>query len=779
MTRQRISLCGLFRYQPDLAWEGEQAGYQTIGYDDRRWREARLPNVFDRLHPGLDAYEGAVWFRRKVTVPADWDGKRVDLCFQAVNYHATVWVNGRQVGEHADGFLPFACPVHDHLVFGGENVVVVRADNTRREGEVPGLQRGWRTYGGILREVDLVAMGRLYLDHVAIEAEPVRDGGRLAVCAEVRNERPQAADVTMSVRVTDGGGADCAALGSRSVRVEAGGVSVVSLEGTVAGVTPWSPNEPSLYQAEVTLLSEGQPADRQDVRFGFRRIEASRGELLLNGRAIYLTGFNRHEDSPGRDGAADLETARCDLVEIKEAGANFVRLCHYPHHPGELDLCDELGLLVMDEIPLYWWNGTQEGEDHHRSKLEASKRQVRKMIRRDINHPAVVFWSVSNENRENRPEVAEGNRQLVRFAKELDPSRLAVHVSDRWRSHPNFCCDDVICVNAYPSLHTHGYDGDYAYDLSDGTRFWRDELHKLHEQYADKPILVSEFGYAALEGVYDGAFGEDTQAEAIAHEFAGMDAPYVCGATVWCWADHPWPAATFEFCRYLGTSPYGVVSRERRKLKAYWRIRRLFREKQGLAGPSRAVAPAPGQAGYELTMIRPDMADIPQVPFPEGFGVRPMRTEEGGLWLDIQRDAEPYFPIADGLFVQQFGHDLEAIQWRGFIVVNDKGVGVGTISAWYNRDFRGQDYGVIHWVAIRPAYQGKGLGKAALSFALNQLAQWHDRCYLGTQSRRHAAIHLYLSAGFVPDLGPPGAIEGWCEVRNALDHPALSIVDGL
>jgi GNAT superfamily N-acetyltransferase len=528
------------------------------------------------------------------------------------------------------------------------------------------------------------------------------------------------------------------------------------------------------------LLSGDQPTDRREIRLGFRKVEASGGKLLLNGQEIYLTGFNRHEDSRMRDGAVDLGTARRDLIEIKEAGANFVRLCHYPHHPGELDLCDELGLLVMDEIPLYWWDGMREGVDHHRRKLEASKRQIRKMIRRDINHPSVIFWSVSNENREERPEVAEGNRQLVRLAKELDPSRLAVHVSDHhWQSHPNFSCDDVICVNAYPSLHRHGYDGDYAYDLSDSTRFWRDGLHRLHTQYADKPILVSEFGYAALEGVYDGAFGEDIQADAIAHEFAGMAAPYVCGATVWCWADHPWPAATFEFCRHLGTSPYGVVSRDRRKLKAYRRIRQMFRARQGLAGQSRVSASVPGRGGYGLNMIRSSMADLPQVPFPDGFGIRPMRMDEGGLWLDIQRDAEPYLHISDGLFVQEFGYDLEAVQWRSFVVIDSRGVGVGTISAWYDRDFRGKDYGRIHWVAIRPAYQGKGLGRASLAFALNQLAQWHDRCCLGTQSRRHAAIRLYLDAGFVPDMESPGAIEGWREVKNALDHPALSAVDGL
>jgi GNAT superfamily N-acetyltransferase len=301
----------------------------------------------------------------------------------------------------------------------------------------------------------------------------------------------------------------------------------------------------------------------------------------------------------------------------------------------------------------------------------------------------------------------------------------------------------------------------------------------LHEQYPEKPILVSEFGYAALEDVHGSAFGEEMQSEAIEKEFAGMDAPYVCGAAVWCWADHPCPAATFEFCRHLAISPYGVVTRERRKLKAYWTVRRLFRQKQGVEEKPQEKGAIPGAAGYSLMMVRPHMDDIPSIPFPEGYGIRAMRLGEGGLWTDIERDAETYFPIADDLFEREFGRDLEATQWRCFFVVNARGAAVGTISAWYNRSRKGQDHGQIHWVAVRPAYQGKGLGKAALSYTLREMSQWHERCFLGTQSKRLPAIKLYLDFGFVPDLDEPGAIEGWREVKERLEHPVLAAIDEL
>lgn len=783
MSRERIDLCGLWRFQPDPGWEGEARAYAHPEYDHRRWREVRLPASFDDCAPGLEAYEGAGWFRRSLTVPAEWADRRLVLHFEGANVHTAVWVNGRKAGEHPYGFLPFEFPV-EHLVRpGAENLIAVRVDNVRRQGEVPGMQRGWRTYGGILRQVELVATDPLHLDHLALVAELAGGGGTLTLRAVVRNERPETVEAALTVQVTGEGGETLAQLASSPTSLGAGEGTTFALEGQVPDAAPWSPDEPALYTASVELTEGGQAVDGQEVRFGFRTVKARDGRLLLNGQPLFLTGFNRHEDSPRTGMATDLALVRRDLIDIKEAGANFVRLCHYPHHPGEIDLCDELGLLVMDEIPLYWWDGCAEGEENHLAKLQAAGRQLRALIRRDINHPSVIFWSVSNENDERRPEVVEGNRELIRLARELDPTRLAVHVSNHWQRDPaatgrmlrdpHFDEDDVLCVNAYPSLDSRALGGQHAYDLADSTRFWREGLRALHERYPDKPVLVSEYGYASFQGVYDSAFGEDVQAQAIESEFAGMDAPYVCGATIWCWADHAWPAGTFAYCRHLGISPYGILSRDRRQLRAYAAVRRIYRQRQGRVQGEGRRGPQAGGAGVSVDMIRPHLLDIPQIPCPEGYGIRPMRLDEAGLWTDIERDAEPYFPIADDLFWREFGSDPQAIQWRCFIVTDDRGVGVGTISAWYDRDYKGQDYGKVHWVAIRPAYQGKGLGKAALAYALNQLARWHDRAMLNTQTGRIPAIKLYLNFGFLPDLDPPGAVEAWRQVAGQIKHPTL------
>ena len=186
------------------------------------------------------------------------------------------------------------------------------------------------------------------------------------------------------------------------------------------------------------------------------------------------------------------------------------------------------------------------------------------------------------------------------------------------------------------------------------------------------------------------------------------------------------------------------------------------------------TAPSNKLASHSINMIRPHMRMIPKVAFPPGFGIRPMKLDEAALWTDIERAAEGSpNGVPDDLFHREFGHDQQAIPQRCFIIVNETGDGVGTISAWYDPDFRGQDYGRIHWVAVRRTYQQRGLGKAGLSFALHRLAEWHERSYLITQTHRLPAIKLYLNFGFLPDLVPEGAIEHWRQVQSQLEHPSL------
>jgi hypothetical protein len=583
-VRQEIDLSGYWRFQADYWDEGQQLGYFALDFPTNDWREVSIPCTFDACAPGMYKFRGICWFSRQFEVPVSILGRRVAVHFEGVNYTSSVWVNGKLVGRNEDAFLPFEFSVEELLRFGENNLIVVRVDNMRRPVQLP-TSEFWQGQGGILREVKLVVTEQARVTYVAITALPERDKGRIALRALVTNGLSQSADFYLQVKIMNRDGRPMASFAAAPVAVEAGKEAELSVEGEVPKVMAWSPEQPTLYTACVDLLVERRLADQRETLFGFRKIEARDGNLRLNGKPVFLMGFNRHEDSPRTGMAVDLETSRQDFLAIKDAGANFVRLCHYPHHPWELHLCDELGLLVLAEIPLCGWgnkfNDPFAGAGWNPSDapaiLDSAERALRKMILRDFNHPSIIIWSVSNESEEQHPEINQGNNRLIHLGRQLDPTRLMTHasVSDRWTAENEqeyFKFDDVICVNGYPGAQSHPKDNSW---LGKVTQWWRNELLHLHNRYPGKPIVISEFGYMSIEGI-NGPLGEDTQALGTEAEFKGMDAPYVSGATLWCYAKHAWPGGCFDF----DISPWGYVSRDRKiKMKAFSVVSNMFRQR--------------------------------------------------------------------------------------------------------------------------------------------------------------------------------------------------------
>ena len=183
---------------------------------------------------------------------------------------------------------------------------------------------------------------------------------------------------------------------------------------------------------------------------------------------------------------------------------------------------------------------------------------------------------------------------------------------------------------------------------------------------------------------------------------------------------------------------------------------------------------------YGVTMIRENMDNIPQFPMPEGFAIRNYRRNEGHIWTRIQQATEPYLDITDSLFDSEFKSDFSAMEDRSFYLTTDAGEEIGTITAWWIPDMppwlpdvHGKVWGRIHWVAIHPDYQGRGLSKPMMSVAMTRLKQSHECCFLTTGTRRIVAIKLYLDFGFIPYLSAEDGREAWEEVASVLEHPTL------
>lgn len=443
-----------WKFAVDAGDDGGRLDYFETAFDDEDWKEVTVPGAFDSYGENMEFYQGMAWYRKRFTAPVDWRGRRVVLRFEGVNYRAKVALNGTVLGENRDPFLPFEYDVDRVLNLGGTNVLAVRVDNTCYPEDVPGRHIGWRNVGGILREVKLITMNRRCVGAIQITAG--HDGG-FELKGEVKGCEGDPNGLSLRLALSEAGaeasGPVCV-VKSLTPRGKPDGTVVFRTRRRVAGIKAWSPESPTLYVARLELEANGQVVDSLDTRFGFRTIETKGTTLLLNGEEIFLTGFNRHEDSPKSGPALDVATMKSDLSMMKDAAANFIRLCHYPHDPSELDYCDEIGLLAKCEVPLYFWNrdALKEGKRYQRQRGEAAGRQLRTLIARDRNHPSVIIWSVSNETHEEEKRVTADNRRLIRMVRKLDPSRLAVHVSNRWRGGGCFDEDDLICVNAYPSI---------------------------------------------------------------------------------------------------------------------------------------------------------------------------------------------------------------------------------------------------------------------------------------------------------------------------------------
>ncbi|MCC7145835.1 MAG: hypothetical protein IT443_05270 [Phycisphaeraceae bacterium] len=561
--------------QPDQADKGELLGFHLADHDDRQWLPAPVPGTVVDACPDLYGFLGPAWFRRHFSVPADWAHRHVVVRFESVTDHCRVYLNSQLVGANDDGYLPFEIDLSAALRPGTDNVLAVWIDNMPRQQDLPGFERGWRTYCGIMREVNLIVTDQLRLQATRLlRAEPDSAGGNLELEIDLANRRAQATEAAVEVVVRDATGKELAKLSAGPAPIANGGAATLNVTGPVPKAQPWSPRQPTLYQLEVRLLENGREIDRFTLRTGFRTIQVRDEGLLLNGQPLVLTGFDRHEDSPRTGLCPDLDIVKADLQAIKRAGGNFVRMAHYPHHPAELDLCDEMGILVMDEIPLYWWRGLHLGQDIFKAKRGNARRQLTTMIQRDRHHPCVIFWSVSNETHENLPEVREGNADLIRHARKLDPTRLATHVASQWHEQMAFEADDVICVNGYPSIHLDRWrnlpdDFDQVmnkqpllpeFNWETARDFWRRRLECVHQAFPGKPIVITEYGHPGVKGVCAGHMSEQRQARVIENDPSAMTAPYMAGITIWCWADHTWHETLNS---PMTIAYYGVVTRDR------------------------------------------------------------------------------------------------------------------------------------------------------------------------------------------------------------------------
>jgi len=408
-------------------------------FDDSRFARVTIPHT-NRMLPwhGFDdqEYEFVSAYRRHFSLPAGLRGRRVFVDFAGVMAAATVTINGQRLGEYRGGYTPFSFELTPHVNWAGENVLAVQVDSTERQDIPPfGGEIDYLTFGGIYRDVTLRVVADPFLENVF--AKPVNVLGndrRLDVRCFVAGRSASAVPSKLTVELRDG---------DRVIATQSRDLSPPQqphydlMLGDLRGVELWDLDHPKLYQVQARLHAANECLDHYDVRIGFREARFTPEGFYLNGKHVKLRGLNRHQTFPFVGQAMPARVQRRDAWILKKGlKVNIVRTSHYPQSPDFLDACDDLGLLVFQEIPGWQHIGDQQWKD-------LCVRYVEEMIRRDWNHPSIILWGVRvNESRDDHDLYTRTNQA----AHALDDSRPTGGVRYRYDSER---LEDVFTMNDF------------------------------------------------------------------------------------------------------------------------------------------------------------------------------------------------------------------------------------------------------------------------------------------------------------------------------------------
>jgi beta-galactosidase len=610
---ERVDLSGTWRFHlsPQAT---EPDDFAAPDFDDSGWLVLPVPSHWPLYGHGTPWYTNVAYpfpldpprppdenptgdHRREFELPAGWSGDTV-LRFDGVESCARVWLNGTELGFFTGSRLPTEFDV-GHLLAPGRNVLAVRVHQWSAGSYLEDQDQWWLP--GIFRAVTLQRRPAEPLDDVFVHADYDH------------------------------------ATGQGTLRVDASAPAVVSvpelgIDGLATGspvtlaVEPWSAESPRLYAATVATASE-----TVSLRIGFRTVSIVDGVLLVNGEPLALRGVNRHEFHPDFGRAVPYETMRADVLLMKQHNVNAVRTSHYPPHPAFLDLCDELGLWVVDECDLETHGFLFAGWRHNPSAEPAWREsyldRMRRTVERDKNHPSIVLWSLGNESHTGANLAATAD-----WTRERDPSR-PVH-----------------------------YEGDHDCEYVDV----RSEMYASHEETAAiseaTPIPFLQCEYAHAMGNGPGGLAEYV---------ALFDAyPRCAGGFVWEWIDHGLRHPELEFA-------YGGDYGEPLHDGNFVIDGLLFPDRTpspGLLDVKKAYEPvrfAFGQAGVTVTPVRGDLAGLHfewtvapgeagvfDVPAEGGTVPLPAFRAEGEVWLTVRA------VLAEDTSWAQAGHEVAWAQHR-------------------------------------------------------------------------------------------------------------------
>ena len=581
-ARRVVSLDGMWRFAFDPQGQGVDKGW-TMALPESITMP--VPASFCDFFTDKDSREycGDFWYETDFFVPGEWEGKDIAVRFGSVTHHARIFVNGVEVTAHEGGFLPFDAAVTDIVRYNQHNHLAVLANNELNETMLPAgrtttLSNGKKmampyfdfyNYAGIHRPVKLMALPKeRVLDFSVVHSISGTD-----------------ADVAYTV-TTNGDHAVC-------VDVYDGAEKVAHADGKsgtlhIENVRLWNVHAAYLYSFVIRITDGETVVDEYHEKIGIRTFEIKDGNFLLNGKAVYLRGFGKHEDADIRGRGLDLATVKRDYELMKWIGANCFRTSHYPYAEELYQMADEEGFLVIDEVPAVGFmestmnflsasqgNGKKVGwfeKETTPQLLENHKAALIDMINRDKNHASVIAWSILNEPQCTSEGTEAYFKTLFDLAHEIDPQKRPRTYAIVMMSLPNNSKGqqfaDFISLNRYYGWYVMG-----GMNIVDAEAAFRREMDGWSMVLHGRPMIFTEYGADTMPSEHklpSVMWSQEYQNEYLDMNHAVFDSyDFVKGELVWNFADFQ----TTEGIMRVNGNKKGIFTRQRQPKDAAFHFR--------------------------------------------------------------------------------------------------------------------------------------------------------------------------------------------------------------
>jgi beta-galactosidase len=488
------------------------------GLNDQTWQIINIPHTWnnkDAFNDMRGYYRGPAWYRKHISISSKDSNKQIFLKFGAANQKSKVYVNGHYVMEHKGGYTAFAANITKWVHFGETNIIAVRVDNSFNP-NIPPLDADYTFFGGIYRNVNLIVTNPIHIAvtdyaspgvHLHTRHFSEKSATINAVVSVVNNsEKSQKVDIENIVMNRDG---KTVTRFSQHVVLAANGTQKVNSKSDVLkNPHLWSPDNPYLYAVKTVIRRGNKIVDEEINHVGIRwyRFDPDKG-FFLNGHHLALRGVNRHQFYPGKGNALSAQLNIKDMKMIKDMGANFVRLAHYPQDPSVLQAADRLGILIWQETP------NVDYIHDSKSYTQTTSTMLREMINQYYNHPSIILWGYMNEiflrEYEGRQfnhmdahtyddKVVELAKKLNKVVHETDPTRLTVMAMNLGSIYDKTGLSNVPDVDGWNLYH-----GWYnpMYDSS-GTNLFGKYLDDQHKKYPKRILMVSEYGAGSDDRIH-------------------------------------------------------------------------------------------------------------------------------------------------------------------------------------------------------------------------------------------------------------------------------------